>query len=84
MDAEGSDVSVEEEEPQQEHVRDGYTTGCTTGTDEECSDFFGEDLGPLVMLSRMDQPQPNDNTLEPFQIARERRRHRRRARASGS
>jgi len=32
----------------------------------------------------MDQPQPNDNTLEPFQIARERRRNRRRARAEAS
>ena len=79
-DASELEEEVAEEALGQEAAADGYTTGGETGTDEECSDFFGEDMGPMAMLDVLNAPQPDDNTLEPFQIARKRRRDRRAAR----
>eukprot|EP00877_Chromochloris_zofingiensis_P007121 jgi/Chrzof1/2662/Cz11g24100.t1 len=67
------DRYLEEEDlgqPTDSNVENGYTTGATTGSDEEVSDFFGEDLDPMSLIGDLELQQPGDSGMQPYEVVR--------------
>ena len=62
----------EEEEVELSDDESGYNTGATTGTDDDGSDIFDEEVDPITLLDSMMQLQPGEaGHLQPFEMLRQ-------------
>jgi hypothetical protein len=83
--ADGADETDEYANAGGEAGQDGYQTGATTGTDEEGSDIFDDELDPRTLLQSMERTVAGAEEAEqPYEVLRASRARNRKLKVRGS